>query len=123
MGWWQRVRAANRGARVTLADERRAMDAAAEIQALAARRNRLHRDGLAGTARIVAIREGVAVTALGAWHELTLDVELPGREPYRVVHRVALDLSGASHLAVGATVAVRADPADRTTLVVTDPPR
>ncbi|AEV75688.1 hypothetical protein MycrhN_5213 [Mycolicibacterium rhodesiae NBB3] len=122
MGWFERARKASAAQRVTRADERQAAATFGELAALGAERERLMRDGLAGVATIVGIREGVATTALGVWHELALDVQLPDRAPYRASRRVALELSTAPHIAVGASVPVRVDPADRSTvLVVTHP--
>jgi len=66
-----------------------------------------------GTATIVGIRENVATTMLGSWHELELDVQLPDRDPYRATRRVALELSTAPHIKVGAEVPVRVDPRDQ----------
>lgn len=122
MGWFDRVRSANAGARVTRADHRQAMAAVDELAALTAERERLMRDGLVGDATIVAIDRDVDRTPLGSWHDLTLDVRLPGREPYRAVRRIALELSTAPHIAVGRQVQVRIDPDDRATvLIVTTP--
>lgn len=111
MGWFER------------ADKREAMAAFDELTALGAERDRLMRDGLSGMATIVGIEQSVATTTVGVWHELSLDVELPGGDhPYRATRRVALELSTAPHIAVGAQVPVRVDPNDRSTvLVVTHP--
>lgn len=80
------------------------------------------RDGQKGVATVVAIRENVAITALGTWHELVLDVQLPDRDAYRATRRVALELSTAPHITAGAEVPVRVDPQDPSTvLVVTSP--
>ena len=89
------------------------MDTAAELSALTSERERLLRDGLTGSATIVGISENVGQTALGAWHELILDVELPHREPYRATRRIALELATAPHITAGAKVPVRVDPMDR----------
>jgi hypothetical protein len=122
MGWFERVRKANQGGRVSRADERQAMAAFDEIAALRDERDRLMREGLVGSATIVGIRQSVARTTLGNWHELMLDVELPNREPYRATRRVALELSTAPHIAVGATVQVRVDPDDRSKVLVVASP-
>ncbi len=76
------------------------------------------RDGLAGVATIVGIRRNVATTTLGSWHELELDVKLPERDSYRATRRIALELSTAPHLAVGAEVPVRVDPRDPSKVLV-----
>ncbi|MFI5508567.1 hypothetical protein ACIA48_13930 [Mycobacterium sp. NPDC051804] len=110
MGWFDRR------------DEREALAAFDELSALGIERDRLMRDGVIATATIVGIEQNIATTTVGAWHELSLDVHLPGSDPYRAVRRVALELSTAPHIAVGAQVPVRVDPKDRSkVLVVTHP--
>ena len=110
MGWFKRR------------DERQALAAFDELSALGAERDRLMRDGISGTATIVGIEQNIATSTVGAWHELSLDVELPGRDRYRATRRIALELSTAPHIAVGSQVPVRVDPRDRATvLVVTHP--
>ena len=122
MGWFERVRKADAAGRVTRADRRQALAAFDELAVLRDERDRLMRDGLQGSATIVGIQQNVATTTLGSWHELALDVLLPGRDTYRATRRVALELSTAPHIAVGATVPVRVDPTDRSkVLVVTNP--
>ena len=118
MGWFERARKASAAQRVTRADERQAMAAFDELAALKADRDRLMRDGLFGVATIVGIEENVATTTVGAWHELSLDVLVPGRDPYRASRRVALELSAAPHIALGAQVPVRVDPDDRSNVLV-----
>lgn len=118
MGWFERVRKASAGQRVTRADTRQANDGLAEIGALSAERERLLRDGVVGVATIVAIRENVTTTALGVWHELDLDVFLADRDSYRATRRVAVELSTAPQIAVGAEVPVRVDPRDYSTVLV-----
>ncbi|MDT5224626.1 MAG: hypothetical protein QOG19_2033 [Mycobacterium sp.] len=118
MGWFERVRKANAGQRVTRVDEQRALDTFAELNALNADRERLLREGLAGTATIVGVRENISTTALGTWHELELDVQLPDRDSYRATRRVAVQLSTAPHITVGAEVPVRVDPRDDSTVLV-----
>ncbi|MDT5139426.1 MAG: hypothetical protein QOD58_3688 [Mycobacterium sp.] len=118
MGWFERVRKANAGQRVTRVDEQRALDTFAELIALNADRERLLREGLAGTATIVGVRENISTTALGTWHELELDVQLPDRDSYRATRRVAVQLSTAPHITVGAEVPVRVDPRDDSTVLV-----
>lgn len=94
------------------------MDSFAELTALNAERERLMREGVAGVATIVGIRENVATTTLGCWHELQLEVRLPEYEPYQASRRVALELSTAPHIRVGAEVPVRVDPRDQSKLLV-----
>lgn len=118
MGWFERAKKASAGQRVTRSDHTHAIDVVAELNALGADRERLTRDGLPGAATIVAIRENVATTALGSWHELELDVQLPDREAYRATRRVSLELSTAPHLRVGAEVPVRVDPEDHSNVLV-----
>lgn len=118
MGWFDRVIRANTGGRVSRADRAHVTASFDELMALRAERERLMHDGLPGVATIVAIRPNVATTTLGTWHELTLDVLLPDRDPYRATRRVALELAKAPHIAVGAQVPVRVDPKDRSKVLV-----
>ncbi len=118
MGWFERVRKAIAGQRVTRADTQQAVDTIAEVNALNADRERLMREGLAGVATIAGIRENVATTMLGSWHELRLDVQLPNRDSYRATRRIALELSTARHIEVGAEVPVRVDPRDHSKVLV-----
>lgn len=76
------------------------------------------REGLVGVATIVGIRENVTTTVLGSWHELQLDVQLPERDPYRAARRIALELSTAPQIRVGAEVPVRVDPRDQSRVLV-----
>jgi hypothetical protein len=114
----ERVRKASAGQRVTRVDQQQALDTFAELNALNADRERLLREGLVGVATIAGIRENVATTGLGSWHELELDVQLPDRDSYRATRRVALQLSTAPHITVGAEVPVRVDPRDPSTVLV-----
>jgi hypothetical protein len=122
MGWFARVRNTSAAERVSRADERQAMAAFEELAALNTERERLLSEGVPGVATIVGIQQNVATTTLGVWHELTLDVHLQDREPYRAARRIVLELSTAPHIAVGAQVPVRVDPKDGSkVLVVTHP--
>lgn len=121
MGWFERARNAGAGERVTRADKRQAADTLAELTTLNAERERLLRDGIAGVATIVGIRENVATTSLGRWHELELDVQLPDNDPYRATRRVALELSTVPHITIDAQVPVRVDPHDFSKVLVVAP--
>lgn len=121
MSWFKRVRDASAGQRVTRADRRQAVDNFAELTALNTERERLLSEGVSGVATVVGIRENVATTTLGSWHELDLDVRLPDRDPYRATRRVAVELSTAPHLAVGAAVPVRVDPRDWSKVLIVAP--
>lgn len=121
MGWFERARKAKQasaGQRVTRSDKRQAMDAFAELNALNTERDRLMREGLVGVATIVGIRQNAATTMLGSWHELELDVQLPDQDPFRATRRVALELSTAPHIKVGAELPVRVDPRDHSKVLV-----
>ncbi len=118
MGWFERARKASAGQRVTRADKKQAIDTVEELNALNAERERLMRDGLAGDATIVGIHQNVTVTMLGSWHELELDVRLPNRDAYRTTRRIALELSTAPHIKVGAEVPVRVDPEDHSKVLI-----
>lgn len=121
MGWFDRVREASAAEQVTRSDKRNAMNTWQELQAVTAERERLWRDGVIGEATIVGIRENIANTALGKWHELVLEVEVPHRDPYRATRRVAVELATAPHIRVGAKVPIRVDPQDGAkVLVVSD---
>jgi hypothetical protein len=118
VGWFERARKASAGQRVTRADKQQAVDSFAELNALNAERGRLMREGLVGVATIVGIRENVATTMLGSWHELQLDVQLPNGDSYRATRRISLELSTAPHINVGAEVPVRVDPRDHSKALV-----
>jgi hypothetical protein len=118
VGWLERVRKASAGQRVTRGDQQQALDTFVELNALNADRERLLREGLVGVATIAGIRENVATTGLASWHELELEVQLPDRDSYRATRRVALQLSTAPHITVGAEVPVRVDPRDPSTVLV-----
>lgn len=115
---WNQAKKATAGQRVTRSDKQQAIDAVAELSAVNAERERLMREGLPGVATIVGIRQHVATTMLGAWHELELDVQLPDRDPYRATRRIALELSSAPHVKVGAEVQVRVDPREHSKVLV-----
>jgi hypothetical protein len=122
VGWFERVKKAAAGQRVTSADRRHATAVVDELTALNTERDRLARYGVAGVATITAIHQNVATTALGTWHGLVLDVRLPDRDPYRAARQVSVELSTSPHLRIGAEVPVRVDPQDRSNvLVVTSP--
>jgi hypothetical protein len=118
MAWFTRAKENSAGERVTRDDKQQAMDTFAEISELNAARERLMREGVMGVATIVGITENVATTGLGAWHELALDVQLPEREVYRATRRVAIELSTAPSVRVGAELPVRVDPEDRSNVLV-----
>jgi hypothetical protein len=118
VGWFERVKKASAAQRVTRADERQAMAVLDELNAVNAERDRLTRDGLAGVATITGIRQNIAFTALGTWHELVLEVQLPNRDPYRATRRVSVELSTSSRIRIGAELPVRVDPQDRSTVLV-----
>ena len=121
VGWFERAKKASAGQRVTRSDKHHAIDAVAELDALHAGRERLMHDGVSGVATIIAIRENVATTPLGSWHELELDVQLTGQDPYRATRRVSLELSTAPHIKVGAELPVRVDPGDHSKVLVIAP--
>jgi hypothetical protein len=122
MGWFERVKKASAAERVTRSDKRHAVNTWQELEAISAERERMLREGVTGSATIVGIRENVATTALGTWHELALDVEVPHRDPYRATRHVAVELSAAPHIRVGATVPVRIDPNDSANILVVSEP-
>jgi hypothetical protein len=108
MGWFERVKKASAGR----SDKGHAMNAWQELDAINAERGRMLREGVVGSATIVGFRENIATTWLGTWHGLALDVEVPHRDPYRATRRVAVELSTAPHIRVGAKLQVRVDPND-----------
>jgi hypothetical protein len=118
MGWFERAKKASAGQRVTKADERHAMAVFDELNIVNAERERLTRDGLAAVATITEIREIVATTALGTWHELVLEVALPNHDAYRATRRVSVELSTSPHIRIGAQLEVRVDPQDRSKVLV-----
>lgn len=104
MGWFERVRKADAAGRVTRADQRQALAAFDELAVLRSERDRLMRDGLKGSATIVGIRQNVATTTLGSWHELASARRATARPRY-----VPRDPPGGARAVHGAAYRSRRD--------------
>lgn len=76
------------------------------------------RRGRPATATITAIRDAGATIDDHPTVELDLAVSLDGAEPYAVTHRQTISRIALPSLRPGATVPVRVDPADRTSLTI-----
>lgn len=81
-------------------------------------RDRLRRVGLAGTARVLDASEAGTSAAGEQLVDVELDVEVPGRAPYRVRHRTAVSRWWAWRLRVARPLPVLVDPEDPERLVV-----
>src|SRR4051812_11465501 len=78
-------------------------------------------EGLAGRAQIVTLSEGGPYVNQRPTITMDLDVELPGRKPYRAQARQQVGRLVVGRLEPGATVPVRVDPEDDAKVVVDEP--
>lgn len=89
-----------------------------DLKAGQAKAERLATEGLVGQATIQALRDtGVQVNNMPQL-EFDLQVELEGREPYLVTHRQVVGHAALGQMQPGATVPVRVDPDDQTSLMI-----
>ena len=77
--------------------------------------------GLSGRATIVSLSEGGPYANQRPTITMELDVELPGRDPYRAQARQVVGRLVIGRLEPGATVPVRLDPQDPAKVVVDEP--
>jgi hypothetical protein len=77
--------------------------------------------GLAGEASIVSLREGGTYVNQRPTITMELDVELPGRQRYRAEARQSVGRVVIGRLQPGATIPVRVDPEDVTSVSVDEP--
>lgn len=79
---------------------------------------RLRASGIEGTARLTGVRDTGMTVGGNRLYELDLDVQVPGRAPFRLRHSSFVPVTYAGRLVTGGTVKVRVDPVDREELVV-----
>src|SRR6201990_678571 len=79
---------------------------------------RLMATGQAGSATLTALRETGAAFDDSATVEMDLTVSLGGGDPYAVTHRQTISRIAIASFQPGATVPVRIDPTDRTSLMI-----
>ena len=77
--------------------------------------------GLSGQATIVSLSEGGPYVNDRPTITMELDVELPGRGPYRAQAKQVVGRLVIGRLEPGATIPVRVDPEDLTTVTVDEP--
>ncbi|MDA0181074.1 DUF3592 domain-containing protein [Solirubrobacter phytolaccae] len=103
------------GLRSTLRD---GLAVANHTMADAQRAQHLAVNGLAGSATITSVRDTGTTINEHPLVELGLDVTLDGRPPYAVTHTQLISRLAAPGFTPGATVPVRVDPADPTSVMV-----
>jgi hypothetical protein len=89
-----------------------------DLQADGMKAQHLMANGQAGSATITAVRDTGMTINDNPTVELDLDVSLVGGEPYAVTHRQTISRIAIPSFQPGATVPVRVDPADRTSLMI-----
>jgi hypothetical protein len=89
-----------------------------DMQADGMKAQHLMANGQAGSATITAVRDTGMTINDNPTVELDLDVSLVGGEPYAVTHRQTISRIAIPSFQPGATVPVRVDPADRTSLMI-----
>jgi hypothetical protein len=77
--------------------------------------------GLAGEATVVSLREGGPYVNQRPTITMELDVELPGRQPYKAQARQSVGRLVIGRLQPGATIPVRVDPEDLASVSVDEP--
>lgn len=103
------------GLRATLRDGLAAVDSAASD---AQRAQHLALNGVPGLATITSIRDTGTTINEHPLVELGLQVSLSGHSPYDVTHTQLINRLAVGGFTPGATVPVRVDPADPTSLLV-----
>jgi hypothetical protein len=88
------------------------------VQADVVKAQHLATNGRPGSATITAIRDTGITINDNPTVELDLSVSLDGGEPYAVTHRQTISRIAIASFQPGATVPVRIDPADRTSLMI-----
>jgi hypothetical protein len=89
-----------------------------DMQADGMKAQHLMANGQAGSATITAVRDTGVTVNDDPTVEIDLDVSLAGGEPYAVTHRQTISRIAIPSFQPGATVPVRVDPADRTSLMI-----
>jgi hypothetical protein len=89
-----------------------------DLQAEGMRAQHLMANGRAGAATITGLRDTGVTINDNPTVELDLSVSLDGGEPYAVTHRQTISRIAIASFQPGATVPVRVDPADRSSLLM-----
>ena len=89
-----------------------------QMEADARRADHLTRNGRAGTATIVALRQTGTFVNENPEVEMDLQVTVDGMVPYPATHRQVIAMIAAPQFQPGSTVPVRVDPAQPTSLIV-----
>jgi hypothetical protein len=89
-----------------------------DMQAEGMKAQHLMANGRAGSATITAIRDTGMTINDNPTVELDLAVSLDGDAPYAVTHRQTISRIAVPSFQPGATVPVRVDPADRSSLLI-----
>ena len=95
-----------------------ANDMLAGMQAEGQKAQHLMANGRVASATITAIRDTGMTINDNPTVELDLSVAVDGTEPYAVTHRQTISRIAIPSFQPGATVPVRVDPADRTSLMI-----
>lgn len=89
-----------------------------DMQATAAKAQRLNQVGRIGTATVTALRDTGVTINEDPEVELDLQVTLEGVAPYAVTHRQVISRLAVAGFQPGATVPVKVDPQDLQSLIV-----
>ncbi len=89
-----------------------------QMQADAQKAQHLSVNGRAGTATITALRQTGTFVNENPEVEMDLQVTVDGMQPYPVTHRQVIAMIAAPQLQPGATVPVKVDPVEPTSLIV-----
>lgn len=103
------------GLRATLRD---GLATAGQVTADAHRAQHLVHNGLVGSATITSIRDTGTTINEHPLVELNLQISLDGRAPYAVTHTQLINRLAVGGFTPGATVPVRVDPADPSSVLV-----
>jgi hypothetical protein len=95
-----------------------ANDMLAGMQAEGQKAQHLMANGRVASATITAVRDTGVTINDNPTVELDLSVAVDGSEPYAVTHRQTISRIAIPSFQPGATVPVRVDPADRTSLMI-----
>lgn len=90
----------------------------AQMQADAQKEEHLSANGRAGTATITALRQTGTFINDDPEVEMDLEVTVEGMAPYPTTHRQVIATIAAPQFQPGATVTVKVDPAEPTSLIV-----
>ena len=93
-------------------------DAMGQMQADAQKAQHLATNGRSGTATITALRQTGMFVNENPQVEMDLEVNVEGMAPYSATHRQVVAMMAAPQFQPGATVPVKVDPADPTSLIV-----